>query len=326
MKIGSVEISGYAGLAPMAGVGDYAMRKLCTEFGAGYVIGEMASAKGFTMKGNRTERLLKVTDAERPMAVQIFGDDPKIMAQAAYAALEFHPNIIDINMGCPAPKVAGNGGGSALMKNPVLAGEIVYEVSRAVSIPVTVKFRKGWDEDSINAVEFAKIMEANGAAAVTVHGRTRKQMYAPPVDWNIIREVKNAVAIPVIANGDVVDVESAKAIYEKTGADYILIGRGACGSPWIFSQINQFFGEGLAPVEPTLYERLAVMLSHMETLCEDKGERTAMREARKHCAWYMKGQHGAAAYRKRMGSLETMDDLIALVDEILWDSVDPSEK
>lgn len=321
MKIGAVEIPGYAGLAPMAGVGDHAMRTLCREFGAGYVVSEMASAKGFTMKGQKTAQLLAVTEPERPMGIQIFGDNPAIMAEAARSSLVFSPDIIDINMGCPAPKIAGNGGGSALMKNPALAGEIIRAVSSAVDIPVTVKFRKGWDDNSVNAVEFAQIAEVNGAAAVTVHGRTKTQMYAPPVDWEIIRQVKNAVSIPVIANGDVTDVESARAIYQKTGADYILIGRGACGAPWVFSQINQFFKEGLPPVMPTLYQRLAIMMSHMEQLCTDKGERIGMKEARKHCAWYMKGQRGAAHYRKEMGSLETMENLKELVDNILENSL-----
>lgn len=317
MKIGNVEIPGHAGLAPMAGVGDHAMRTLCKEFGAGYVIGEMASAKGFTMNDKKTARLLSVTEPERPMAIQIFGDDPLVMAKAAYSALAFSPDIIDINMGCPAPKVAGNGGGSALMKNPPLAGEIVKAVSSAVDIPVTVKFRKGWDEKSVNAVEFAKIMEQSGAAAVTVHGRTKAQMYAPPIDWDIIRQVKEAVSIPVIANGDVTDVESAHAIYKETGADYILIGRAACGAPWLFQQIEQSFSNDSPPIEPTLYERLAIMMSHIEQLCEDKGERVGMKEARKHCAWYMKGQRGAAHYRKEMGALETMKDLECLVNEML---------
>ncbi|MFQ8599538.1 MAG: tRNA dihydrouridine synthase [Oscillospiraceae bacterium] len=231
VKIGNVAIEKTACLAPMAGVADRAFRLLCREYGASYVIGEMASAKGLTMSDRKTKELLEVTGEERPMAVQIFGDDPLVMAEAAVRCMDFSPDILDINMGCPAPKITSGGAGSALMKNPALAEAIIRAVVRAVPVPVTVKFRKGWDGDSANAVEFAKRAEAAGAAAICIHGRTRQQMYAPPVDLDCIREVKQAVRIPVIGNGDVNSVESAVRMYEQTGCDLVMIGRGALGHP-----------------------------------------------------------------------------------------------
>lgn len=317
VKIGNVAIEKTACLAPMAGVADRAFRLLCREYGASYVIGEMASAKGLTMSDRKTKELLEVTGEERPMAVQIFGDDPLVMAEAAVRCMDFSPDILDINMGCPAPKITSGGAGSALMKNPALAEAIIRAVVRAVPVPVTVKFRKGWDGDSANAVEFAKRAEAAGAAAICIHGRTRQQMYAPPVDLDCIREVKQAVRIPVIGNGDVNSVESAVRMYEQTGCDLVMIGRGALGHPWLFAQLKAYFETGALLPEPPLFERMEVMKRHVRMICACKGERTAMKEARGHASWYMKGLRGAAALRRQAGCLREYADIERLAELVL---------
>lgn len=317
MKIGNLEIKGYACLAPMAGVADRAFRELCMSYGAAYVISEMVSSKGLTMQDKKSKELLFLSDAERPVGAQIFGDDPEIMANAALKAMEFSPDFIDINMGCPAPKIAGNGGGSALLKNPELIGKIVKKVVEVSPVPVTAKIRIGWDKNSINAVEIAKIIEAAGADAITVHGRTKDQMYAPPVSLDEIANVKKAVSIPVIGNGDIVDGKSAKLMLDMTGCDFLMVGRGALGNPWIFQCINAYLNKEADFTEPTLEEKMDVMLRHIGTLCEYKGVRIGMREARKHAAWYIKGIRGAAAFRQEIGQLSTMDELKALAERVI---------
>ena len=317
MKIGNLEIKGYACLAPMAGVADRAFRELCMSYGAAYVISEMVSSKGLTMQDKKSKELLFLSDAERPAGAQIFGDDPEIMANAALKAMEFSPDFIDINMGCPAPKIAGNGGGSALLKNPELIGKIVKKVVEVSPVPVTAKIRIGWDKNSINAVEIAKIIEAAGADAITVHGRTKDQMYAPPVSLDEIANVKKAVSIPVIGNGDIVDGKSAKLMLDMTGCDFLMVGRGALGNPWIFQCINAYLNKEADFTEPTLEEKMDVMLRHIGTLCEYKGVRIGMREARKHAAWYIKGIRGAAAFRQEIGQLSTMNELKALAERVI---------
>lgn len=317
MKLGKIELDPRsAGLAPMAGVADMAFRELCVEYGATYVVSEMVSSKGLTMCDRKSRKLLVLSDKERPAAAQIFGCDPKIMAQSAVSCLDFKPDVIDINMGCPAPKIAGNGGGSALLKNPKLAGEIIKEVVNAVDIPVTVKIRIGWDKDSINAVEMAKIAEQAGAAALTVHGRTREQMYAPPVDLKTIADVKKSVSIPVIANGDIVDGLSAAKMIEETGCDYLLVGRGALGRPWVFSQISAYLKYEKILPEPPVSERMRVMIKHIERICDYKGEKVGIKEARKHAAWYIRGMRGAAAYRQQIGMLSSIEQLHELAYKI----------
>lgn len=309
MKIGNVEINGKAVLAPMAGVADRAFRELCVGYGASYVVSEMISSKGVSMGDRKSKQLSFISDIERPAAVQIFGSNPEIMAESIPMVMESKPEIIDINMGCPAPKIAGNGGGASLMKNPQLAEDIVRGVVKASPVPVTVKIRMGWDFDSINAVELAKRAENAGAAAITVHGRTKSQMYAPPVNREIIAEVKRAVSIPVIGNGDITDGFSAAKMLEETNCDLVMVGRGALGRPWVFSQINAYLEHGRILPEPPVAERMRVMVNHIKTICEYKGEYVGLREARKHAAWYTKGLHGAAEYRRELGNLSSIEQL-----------------
>lgn len=317
MKIGNLEIKGHASLAPMAGVADRAFRELCTSYGAAYVISEMVSSKGLTMQDKKSKELLFLSEKERPAGAQIFGDNPEIMAQAALKTMSFNPEFIDINMGCPAPKIAGNGGGSALLKNPPLISEIVESVVKVSPVPVTVKIRIGWDKDTINAVEVAKRIEAAGASALTVHGRTRTQMYAPPVYLDEIAKVKNAVSIPIIGNGDIVDGKSAKQMLDETGCDFLMIGRGALGRPWIFDSVNAYLENGTILTEPPIEERMRVMIEHIRLICEYKGERVGMREARKHAAWYIKGIRGAAAFRQEVGTLSSMEQLEELARRVI---------
>ena len=316
MKIKDLEFNHIAFLAPMAGIADLAFRELCVQYGAAYTVSEMVSSKGLTMGDKKSAQLLALGN-DRPAGAQIFGDDPEIMAKAAVKCLDFNPDIIDINMGCPAPKIAMNGGGASLMKKPELAYEITKAVVQAVDIPVTVKIRKGWDEESVNAVEMAELAEKAGASAVAVHGRTRQQMYSGSVDFDIIAQVKKAVGIPVIANGDIKDEQSAAIMLEKTNADAIMIGRGALGNPWVFSKINAYLDECRVLPEPSVTQKMAVMLKHIQKIIEYKGEYTAMREARHHAAYYTKGMRGGAKLRAEIGKLERFEQLQELSYKIL---------
>lgn len=318
LNIGGVPLKSHAVLAPMAGVSDRAYRELCVRFGAAYCVSEMVSSKALSFNSKKSEELMEISDLERPCGIQIFGDDPKCMADAAKHALENKPDIIDINMGCPAPKISSNGSGSALMKNPRLCGEIVKAVTAVTDIPVTVKIRKGWDDDSVNAVEVAKICESAGAAAITVHGRTRQQYYKSPVDYDIIRAVRESVSVPVIANGDIDSAERAKEVMDITGCDLVMIGRATLGNPWIFSQINAYLENPNVKIHtPDLEERLGVMIEHIGKMVEYKGEHMAMLQARKLVVGYFKGMKGAAALRNEAGKIKTLDDLYELRQKAL---------
>ncbi|HBA93240.1 MAG TPA: tRNA dihydrouridine synthase DusB [Ruminococcaceae bacterium] len=316
MKIGDREFEHIAFLAPMAGIADLAFRELCVQYGAAYTVSEMVSAKGLTMGDRKSAQLLTLGN-DRPAGVQIFGDDPDIMAQAAVKCLQFEPDIIDINMGCPAPKVAMNGAGASLMKKPDLVYDIVKAVSQAVDIPVTVKIRKGWDENSVNAVEIAQLCEKAGAKAVAVHARTRTQMYSGKVDYDIIKEVKKSVGIPVIANGDIIDEQSAVLMLEKTNADALMIGRGALGNPWVFSKINAYLDECRVLPDPTVMQKMTVMLKHIKKIIEYKGEYTGMREARHHAAYYTKGMRSGAKLRAQISKFEHFEQLEELAFNIV---------
>lgn len=317
MKLGKIQINGKAVLAPMAGVTDRAFRELCMGYGAAYCVSEMVSAKGLIMSDRKTAELLAISEEERPMAIQLFGYEPDTMARAARIAAEHSPAAIDINMGCPAPKIANNHSGSALMKDPALCGRIVEAVAEAVDIPVTVKIRKGWDSASVNAVEVAKACESAGAQMIAVHGRTREQMYAPPADWDIIAAVKSAVSVPVIGNGDIYSARDAMMMLEKTGCDLVMVGRGALGNPWIFREINSQYDLERPVSPPGIYERMTVMNRHIEKLCLYKGEHVGMREARKHTAWYMRGIKGAAKLRVMCGELRELSDMRELTKQAL---------
>lgn len=317
MEIGNLKIKGCAALAPMAGVADRAFRELCVSYGAAYVVSEMISSKGVSLGDRKSKALMQLSDEERPAGVQIFGNDPSVMAQSVKTVLGVSPDFVDINMGCPAPKIAGNGGGASLMRHPQLAKEIVEAVVAACgSVPVTVKIRTGWDFENLNAVEMAQNAENAGAVAVTVHGRTRQQMYAPPVDHQMISEVKKSVSIPVVGNGDIVDGPSAAKMLEETNCDFLMVGRGALGRPWVFSQINAYLQNGIILPEPPVSERMRVMVKHVRKICEYKGERIGIREARKHAAWYAKGIRGAAKYRKDLSMIESVEQLEELAFKI----------
>ncbi|MBQ3401597.1 MAG: tRNA dihydrouridine synthase DusB [Lachnospiraceae bacterium] len=307
MKIGRAVIDPPVALAPMAGVTDKAYRLLCREMGCGLTVTEMVSAKAIYYKNRGTARLMEIEEAEHPVALQLFGSDPEIMAEIAAQVAEGPWDIIDVNMGCPVPKIVKNGEGSALMRDPELAGRIVDAMVRAQKKPVTVKFRKGFSEQEVNAVEFAKVLEANGASALTVHGRTREQIYSGKADRGIIRRVKEAVSIPVFGNGDVTDGASALAMFRETGCDGIMIGRAAQGDPWIFREVAAALrGEDGPDCGIALEERIRMMKLHAERLIALKGERTAMMEMRRHAAWYIAGLKGSAKHRRELNEVSDL--------------------
>lgn len=317
LKIGDVTLENNVILAPMAGVTDLPYRLLCREQGAGLVCMEMVSAKAILYKNRNTREMLEVRREERPVSLQLFGSDPKIISDIA-AQLEEGPyDIFDVNMGCPVPKIVRNGEGSALMQNPKLVEEILSSLVKAVKKPVTVKIRKGFDEDHVNAVEIAKIAESCGVAAVAVHGRTREQYYSGKADWDIIRKVKEAVQVPVIGNGDVFSAADAKRMVEETGCDGIMVARGAKGNPWIFRQITAFLDTGEQMEKPSLEELKTMILRHGRMMVEFKGEMAGMREMRKHVAWYTAGYPNSAALRNHMNCVETLEELVDLIGDRL---------
>lgn len=313
LKIGNVTLENSVILAPMAGVTDLPYRVLCREQGCGLVCMEMVSAKAILYKNKNTKELLKVDDRERPVSLQLFGSDPKILSEIA-AGLEDGPyDIFDINMGCPVPKIVKNGEGSALMKNPALVEQILSAMVKAVKKPVTVKIRKGFDDASVNAVEIAKIAESCGVSAVAVHGRTREQYYSGKADWAVIRQVKEAVKIPVIGNGDVFSPEDAKRMVDETGCDGIMVARGAKGNPWIFREITEYLDTGVIPDRPSVEEVKEMILRHGRMMIEFKGEMAGMREMRKHVAWYTAGYPNSASLRNDINTVETLEELVALI-------------
>lgn len=322
LNFGGITLEKTAALAPMASVADKAYRLMCKKYGASYLVSEMISAKGLCFGDKKTARLCEIEPEERPYALQLFGEEPYYMGKAAYMLGEHEPDVIDINMGCPVPKIVSNGSGSALMKDPERAFEIAKEVVKNAGCPVTVKFRAGWDEQSKNAVEFAKIIEQAGVAAIAVHGRTRMQFYSGKADWDIIKAVKSAVSIPVIANGDVTDGKSAKALYEHTGCDLVMIGRGSYGRPWVFEQVKRYLENGEVMPEPDLEEKMRVMKEHCELICKYKGERQGMKEARKNVQWYIKGLRGSAKLRGRCSELVQLSDLEMMIDAIRTENSD----
>ena len=322
MQIGNIEISSKLALAPMAGVSDLAFRTICRELGAGLVYTEMVSAKALVYQDSKTRGLLRLGEGESPVGVQIFGSDAQCMAEAAALALEISgADFVDINMGCPVGKIVKSGDGSALMRDPDKACRVIEAVVKSVATPVTVKFRKGWDKGNVNAVEFAKMAQSAGVSAMAVHGRTRAQMYSGRADWDIIREVKSTVSVPVLANGDVFEAVDAERILKYTGADMAMVGRGAFGNPWLFMQAEaQLAGHEVSPVPP-LTERVDTAMRQFEMSAEFKGERVACLEARKHYAWYLSGVSHANYYKERIMKAETLADLRKITEGIKRDKL-----
>ena len=317
LTIGNVELSNNVILAPMAGVSDIAFRLLCHEQGAGLVCSEMVSAKAILYGNKNTEELLQIRPEEGPVSLQLFGSDPDIVSEMAKRIEERPFAVLDLNMGCPVPKVVNNGEGSALMKDPLLAGKIVEKTAKAIQKPLTVKIRKGFDDGHVNAVEMAHILQESGAAAVAVHGRTREQYYSGQADWDIIAQVKAAVKIPVIGNGDVTDGESALQLLEKTGCDGVMIGRGAQGNPWIFREVTAALEGREIPPRPTRQELYDMIVRHARLAAQYKGEYITVREMRKHLAWYTTGLPHAAALRRQINGMETMEELLGGMHSLL---------
>ena len=321
MRIGDVVLENEVFLAPMAGVTDLAFRLICKEYGSGLLYTEMINAKALCYDDEKTNGMLKIEEEEHPVAVQIFGSEPEFIAGATEILNEHSNEILDINMGCPAPKVVKNGDGSALMKTPQLAAKVIEAAAKKSKKPVTVKFRKGWDDDSINAVEFAKMAEASGAQAITIHGRTRAQYYSGTADWDIIEEIKNAVKIPVIGNGDIVTIDDAINIRKKTGCDAIMIGRGAQGNPWIFNRINHYMKTGEILPEPTAEEKIRTAIKHFNLAIKEDGEYVAVREMRKHLGWYLKGMKKSARLRDEINKLESADEVVGRLEAYIAESL-----
>lgn len=317
LTIGNTELANNVILAPMAGVSDIAFRLLCHEQGAGLVCSEMVSAKAILYGNKNTEELLQIHPEEGPVSLQLFGSDPDIVSEMAKRIEERPFAVLDLNMGCPVPKVVNNGEGSALMKDPLLAGKIVEKTAKAIKKPLTVKIRKGFDDDHVNAVEMAHILQESGAAAVAVHGRTREQFYSGQADWDIIAQVKAAVKIPVIGNGDVTDGESALRLLEQTGCDGVMIGRGAQGNPWIFREVTAALEGRELPPRPTRRELYDMIVRHAQLAAQYKGEYITVREMRKHLAWYTTGLPHAAALRRQINGMETMEELFEGMHRLL---------
>ncbi|PLX34244.1 MAG: tRNA dihydrouridine synthase DusB [Clostridiales bacterium] len=317
MKIGNTEIQKPLFLGPMAGITDATYRGICSEMGCDVTVTEMVSAKGLHYKDPKTKKLIAINGSEKVSGIQIFGSDPDIMAEAA-EKLEKEKNLfLDINMGCPVPKVVKNKEGSALMKNPVLASRIVEKIVGKTTKAVSVKMRTGWDEDSVNVIDFALRMEASGVDFITVHGRTRNQYYFGQADWDIIAKVKKAVSIPVVLSGDVVDGPSAVSAFEITGCDGLMIARAAKGNPWIFKQIRHFIEKGCPLEEPGRVEKIVMAKTHLARLVENKDDYTACREFRKHSAWYLKGVYNSASVKNKINQAEKSGDILALLDTLL---------